>query len=173
MPRITGNLINAYYVCKRKLRIYAHEIAPLQNMRLEDKKREALKKFVTKLKERLGDKIWGIYLFGSLAKGTATEESDIDILIVYSDFEERSLLEVVSEIGYKILMETGELIEAILMLKEEYESSLGKSPFLWEVLQFGTPLFTRLKGTEWELEFKDKLAQGFILIARKELEGNP
>ena len=126
-------------------------------MGVEEKKREALKKFVAMLEERLGDKIWGIYLFGSLAKGTVTEESDIDILIVYSDFEERSLLEVVSEIGFRIMMETGELIEAIPMLKEEYESSLGRSPFLWEVLQFGTPIFTRLKGTEWELEFKDYL----------------
>ena len=56
---------------------------------------------------------------------------------------------------FRIVMETGELIEAIPMLKEEYKSSLGSSPFLWEVLQFGTPIFTRLKGTEWELEFKD------------------
>ena len=54
------------------------------------------------------------------------------------------------------MMETGELIEAIPMLKEEYESSLGRSPFLWVVLQFGTPI-SRLKGTEWELEFKDYL----------------
>lgn len=28
MPHITGNLINAYYVCKRKLWLYAHEIGP-------------------------------------------------------------------------------------------------------------------------------------------------
>jgi len=28
MPKITGNLINAYYVCKRKLWLYAHEIGP-------------------------------------------------------------------------------------------------------------------------------------------------
>jgi len=28
MPQITGNLINAYYVCKRKLWLYAHKINP-------------------------------------------------------------------------------------------------------------------------------------------------
>ncbi len=28
MPKITGNLVNAYYVCKRKLWLYAHEIGP-------------------------------------------------------------------------------------------------------------------------------------------------
>jgi CRISPR-associated exonuclease Cas4 len=28
MPHLTGNLINAYYVCKRKLWLYAHEIGP-------------------------------------------------------------------------------------------------------------------------------------------------
>lgn len=28
MPRITGNLVNAFFVCKRKLWLYAHEINP-------------------------------------------------------------------------------------------------------------------------------------------------
>ena len=28
MPRITGNLVNAYFVCKRKLWLYAHEVNP-------------------------------------------------------------------------------------------------------------------------------------------------
>ena len=93
------------------------------------------------------------YLFGSLAKGKASEESDIDLLVVYSDMEERKFVEVISEIGFSILMETGELIEVIPMLKVEYESSVGRSPFLWEVLQFGAPIFTRVKSTDWKLEF--------------------
>jgi CRISPR-associated exonuclease Cas4 len=28
MPRITGNLVNAYFVCRRKLWLYAHEVNP-------------------------------------------------------------------------------------------------------------------------------------------------
>ncbi len=40
------------------------------------------------------------------------------------------------------------------MSKEEFEHSMGRSPFLWEVLNFGKVIFTRLSGTEWDLDFK-------------------
>ena len=43
------------------------------------------------------------------------------------------------------------------MSKQEFEHSLGRSPFLWEVLKFGKPIFTTLSGTEWELDFRDYL----------------
>jgi len=143
-------------------------------MRLDERKREALEEFIFELKKRLGDKIWGIYLFGSLAKGKANEESDIDLLVVYSDMEERKFVEVVSEIGFSILMETGELIEVIPMLKEEYESSVGRSPFLWEVLQFGAPIFTRVKSTDWKLEFGGylELAEEYLQYAQDALKEN-
>lgn len=137
-------------------------------MKLEGCKRKAVDKFITILREHLKEKLWGIYLFGSIAKGTAEEKSDIDMLIVYSNLDEHKLLEIVSEISFKVALETGELIETILMSKEDYEESVGHSPFLWEVLQFGTPLFTRLKGTNWELEFKDyiELAEEYLQYAK-------
>ena len=71
-------------------------------------------------------------------------------------------------------METEELIEVIPVLKEEYESSLGKSPFLWEVLRFGVPIFTRLEGTEWKLEFRDylELAEEYLRYAQDALKEN-
>ena len=119
----------------------------IEEKRLEHRKRKAIEKFLVSLEKRFGDKIWEVYLFGSIAKGTAWEGSDIDLLLVYSNTEERPLLEAVSEISFRIAVEDEELIQVILMSKEEYESSVGKSPFLWEVLKFGSPLFTRLQGT--------------------------
>lgn len=127
--------------------------------------------FTSELKERLGEKILGIYLFGSTAKGTATEESDIDVLVVYSDMEEWNLLEVASEISFKIACEEGKLIETVPMSKQEFEQSLGRSPFLWEVLRFGRPIFTTLSGTKWELDFRDylALAEEYLNYARDAL----
>jgi len=116
-----------------------------------------IERFTSELKERLGEKILGIYLFGSAAKGTATEESDIDLLVVYSDMEEWNFLEVASEISFKIACEEGKLIETVPMSKQEFEQSLGRSPFLWEVLKFGRPIFTTLSGTEWELDSNSRL----------------
>jgi predicted nucleotidyltransferase len=116
-----------------------------------------IERFASELRGRLGKKILGIYLYGSIAKGTATDESDIDILVVYSDLDERSLLEMASEVSFKIVCDEGRIIETIPMSKEEFEQSLGRSPFLWEVLKFGKPIFTNLFATEWKLDFKDYL----------------
>ena len=100
--------------------------------------------FVSKLRDHFDEKILGVYLFGSTAKGTATSESDIDVLVVYSDIDEHNLLEVASEISFKIACEEGKLIETIPMSKQEFEQSLGRSPFLWEVLKFGRAIFTKI-----------------------------
>lgn len=119
----------------------------------------------------MGKKILGIYLFGSTAKGTATDESDIDILIVYSDLDERTILEMASEVSFRIGCEEGRIIETIPMSKEEFEQSLGRSPFLWEVLEFGKPIFTSLTGTEWKFDFKDylDLAEEYLSYAKDAL----
>jgi len=100
--------------------------------------------FIEQLRERFGDRILGAYLFGSTAKGSATSESDIDVLVVYSDMKERDLLEAASEISFRLACEEGKLIETVPMSKQEFEQSLGHSPFLWEVLKFGKPIFTTL-----------------------------
>ncbi len=38
--------------------------------------------FTKELRDSLGEKISGIYLFGSVAKGLSTPESDIDVLYI-------------------------------------------------------------------------------------------
>jgi len=42
--------------------------------------------FVKELKTSFGEKILGVYLYGSIAKGTAASDSDIDVLVIYSDY---------------------------------------------------------------------------------------
>ena len=46
----------------------------------EERKRSALAYFVEELLKKASGKIGKIYLFGSLARGTAREESDVDVL---------------------------------------------------------------------------------------------
>ena len=137
-------------------------------------KRRAIEKFLDRVKEGLQERLWCVYLFGSVAKETAREGSDIDILIVYSDLDERSLLETISEINFHIAVEEGELIQVIPMSKEEYEGSLGHSPFLWEVMKFGLPLFIRSQGTEWQLNFQEylELAKEYLGYAEDALQRN-
>jgi len=138
-----------------------------------DLMKDIIDSFLEQLKDRFGSSILGAYLFGSTAKGTATAESDIDVLIVYSGIEERTLLEASSEISFRLACQEGKLIEAVPMSKQEFEQSLGHSPFLWEVLRFGRPIFTTLTGTEWKLDFADylDLAEEYLNYARDALEG--
>lgn len=130
--------------------------------------------FTSRLKDRLGKKILGVYLFGSTAKGTDTEESDIDILVVYSGVDEFHLLEIASEISFNIACEYGRLIETVPMSKEEFEKCLGSSPFLWEILKFGKPIFTTLSGTQWELDFREyiDLAEEYLSYAKDAFRGS-
>lgn len=132
---------------------------------------EIIKSFTGKLRKCLEGKILGVYLFGSVTKGMSTPESDIDMLVVYSGIDEWSLLKTTSEISFKIACKYGRLIETIPMSKQEFEKSLGRSPFLWEVLKFGKPVYTTLTGTEWHLDFKEYLilAKEFLGYAKDAL----
>ena len=51
------------------------------------------------------------------------------------------------------------MIETVFVSDEEFETEVGKSAFLWEVLEHGEVVLGQ-SSTEWKLDFK---------IARKEL----
>lgn len=84
-----------------------------------NKKQNALQEFLKIAKENHGAKIDQIILFGSYARGEATEKSDIDILVITSDnrFEMQKNL---SGIAVDILLKTGEYISAKAVSNEEY-----------------------------------------------------
>ena len=130
--------------------------------------------FTSELIARLDEKISGVYLFGSVAKGTSTEESDIDLLIIYKDVDEHTVLEVASEISFKFACKYGRTIEAIPMSEKEFEESKSFSPFLWEVLKYGKPIFTKLSATEWKLDFSGylDLAEEYIGYAKDAFKEN-
>ena len=68
---------------------------------------DIINKVVEELKGLYGDKLRKIVLYGSYAKGTQNEESDIDIAVLVDEDEqvlkdyENKLDEIISEIGYR------------------------------------------------------------------------
>ncbi len=56
-------------------------------------KRLALTEFVTQLRHGLSDHVVDVRLFGSEARGDATPESDIDVLVVVQPESDRAALE--------------------------------------------------------------------------------
>lgn len=71
---------------------------------------ETVRRILTELKERLaslyGDRLKGLYLFGSFARNEADEESDVDVLIVLDQVDNYSgeinrTGEVISDLSLK------------------------------------------------------------------------
>ena len=86
---------------------------------------EAIRKFVENCREKFGDDIVSVVLFGSVAKGAAERYSDIDLLLVIKrlpPFNER--IPLISEICYRILIEHKVSISPILLTPEEFDKGI-------------------------------------------------
>jgi len=86
-------------------------------------KREAVEYFVKLLKERFGERIREVILFGSVARGDAKEDSDIDVLVIGEGITQREI----SELTWEVLMETGEVVSAIVESPDEFKRTKNSS----------------------------------------------
>jgi len=104
-------------------------------MKISERRRKAVEEFVRRALDKYGDRIESIILFGSVARGEAGEESDIDILVVTKkeDFRLRRML---IEIAFDILLDTGENISVKALSKDEFERHKNFS-FLKSVISEG------------------------------------
>lgn len=78
-----------------------------------------LKEFVRRVKEKHGDRVEDVILFGSHARGDCTDESDIDVLIVI-DREDFKLRRDITGIAYDLLLETTRYISPKVISLEDY-----------------------------------------------------
>ena len=91
---------------------------------------ESIKKYIEKISQYY--KIEAIILFGSYAKGTENEDSDIDIAIISSDFSD------IIEDGAKLIGLTWKIdtrIEPHPITTEDYKKI--SNPFIREVVDTG------------------------------------
>ena len=91
---------------------------------------ESIKKYIEKISQYY--KIEAIILFGSYAKGTENEDSDIDIAIISSDFKD------IIEDGAKLIGLTWKIdtrIEPHPITTEDYQNI--SNPFVREVVDTG------------------------------------
>jgi len=101
---------------------------------------KALMVFRERLVEKLGDRVESIVVYGSVARGEAIEDSDIDVLIVGTDKEiGNTVLEIGYDVDYENSFET--FITPICFTKEELEERVkAGSPFVHEILEDGVAL---------------------------------
>ena len=80
------------------------------------------------------DKIIKIILFGSVARGNDTEESDIDILIISNEWEQIDSL-ITDEI-FNVVLDKQELISTYILSEKQFNETKNYN-FLTNVLKEG------------------------------------
>ncbi|MBU2573351.1 MAG: nucleotidyltransferase domain-containing protein [Elusimicrobia bacterium] len=111
---------------------------------LKGKEKEALDKLISGLKKLYGDNLDGVILYGSKARGDATKDSDIDIMITLTDYDDWSTeFDRVAGLVYTVEEEYDYalLISVIIRKKEEYR--VRQTPLLLNVRKEGVNLWMR------------------------------
>ena len=104
-------------------------------MKIQKRYQEAVDEFMKRVLEKYRDRIESIILFGSVARGVAKEESDVDILIVTKE-EDFRLRRALIGIAFDIQLQTEENISAKALSKDEFERHKNFS-FLRNVVSEG------------------------------------
>ncbi len=130
---------------------------------LLDTKYSALEDFVQRLlSSDLKDQIAKIILFGSMARGDARQDSDIDVL-VFGFGDLRKLFRVCAEVAFDILIESGEYIEVLVYCIDDF--SPPRSYFLYRVMLYGKEIYSM-----GEEELKERQLEGYLSLAQEYLE---
>lgn len=99
------------------------------NLYFMKRHRKAFEKFRKNLEDLLGDGLDQVILFGSVARGEASEESDVDVLVV---LEDKSLKDKVFDISYEIMLEKDVYISPKVVSKSEFED-IQETQFIEEI----------------------------------------
>ena len=107
----------------------------LQSLDIPEGKRRAIEAFVRELRERYGERVKRVILFGSVARGDYHEESDIDVLVIADEVDLRDI----SRIATRILLRHGEVISPIVRSEEDFQARKAFS-FYRAVMEEGVKL---------------------------------
>lgn len=112
-------------------------------MKTPEKYQAEVDEFVKEILHRYKGKVETIILFGSVARGEAGDESDIDILVV-GDVD----LDELVDVSFPLLLKYGKLISAKDMKKSRFEKLAEEGySFVNNVLTEGVVLYERMGKT--------------------------
>lgn len=108
---------------------------------------ENIKKMLTELSESLqqiyGNKLKTVVLYGSAARGTQTEESDIDIMIIIdaNNDELRRYDDKLNDVSTDLSLKYFKVLSIVDVSYREYEDWRNLSPFYKNVSEEGIVLY--------------------------------
>ncbi|MCD7922807.1 MAG: nucleotidyltransferase domain-containing protein [Clostridiales bacterium] len=114
---------------------------------MEQMRSDQLKNMLQELSELLrqayGDKLRAVILYGSVARGTQTEGSDIDIMVLVDgdDAVLRSFWDKLSDVSTEMALKYLEVFSIIDVSYQEYNDWKNVSPFYRNVSEEGVVLY--------------------------------
>jgi predicted nucleotidyltransferase len=88
------------------------------------------------LHEKYGERIKRVILYGSHARGEATEDSDVDVLVLSDpSLKPSEVRKSLSDLLFDMLMDEGELVSVIVIPEDFFEDH--NLPFMLNVRQEG------------------------------------
>lgn len=109
-----------------------HAPVALESIEIEARVRALLARLVEGLRLVYGDRLRGVYLFGSYARGTADPESDLDVLIVLDDLERYGdEVDRTSELVASLALEHAISVSRVFAREREWREAA--TPFLANV----------------------------------------
>lgn len=121
------------------IRVTLNRLRPqsgLMSVRATRRREQSFEAFARRVKDALGDAVQEIILYGSTARGEATETSDVDVLVVLEQTADGNPREVISTLAFEVGLEYDVAISYHIQSKERFETR-QTAPFLKHVLQDG------------------------------------
>jgi predicted nucleotidyltransferase len=98
---------------------------------------DAARDYAARLRARFGTRVAWVRLYGSRARGDATEASDVDIMAVVHELTRREKIEAI-EMGFDVSLERTLHLSPVVMAGDDFERLLAlESPFAHDVLREG------------------------------------
>jgi len=109
----------------------------------KEKEKEALHIFIERVRQKLGDHLVSIKLFGSKARGADSPLSDVDVAVIV-DRENLNLEDAVLDIAFDINLDFDLYISPKIIPVEIFEHPVWRlSPFLKNIQKEGVDFWTR------------------------------
>ena len=109
----------------------------------DEKLREILQEMGELLKNVYGNRLKAVILYGSVARGTQTEDSDIDVMILVDGTDEqlREYNERLSDISTELALKYVKVFSIIDVKYQEYQEWKTVSPFYKNVDREGVVVY--------------------------------
>ena len=105
----------------------------MSDIQIQARYKEPVEEFVRRVMEKYRNKIDNIILFGSVARGEAKEDSDIDILVVWNGNEAEGW-RAMTGLAFDVLLDAGEYISIKVLGLDDLKV---ENPFVKNVMAEG------------------------------------